>query len=38
VVIALSLANPTWLTALAGTLAALLIIGLNVFLIADLFL
>jgi manganese transport protein len=32
-----SLANPTWLTALAGTLAAM-IIGLNVFLIADLFL
>ena len=31
-----SLANPGWLTALAGTLAAL-IIGLNVFLIADLF-
>jgi len=31
-----SLANPTWLTALAGTLAAL-IIGLNVFLIVDLF-
>jgi manganese transport protein len=32
-----SLANPRWLTALAGTLAAL-IIGLNLFLIADLFL
>ncbi len=32
-----SLVNPGWLTALAGTLAAL-IIGLNVFLIADLFL
>ncbi len=32
-----SLANPGWLTAIAGTLAAL-IIGLNVFLIADLFL
>jgi manganese transport protein len=32
-----ALANPGWLTALAGTLAAL-IIGLNVFLIADLFL
>jgi manganese transport protein len=32
-----SLANPGWLTALAATLAAL-IIGLNVFLIADLFL
>jgi manganese transport protein len=32
-----SLANPGWLTALAGTLAAL-IIGLNVFLIVDLFL
>ena len=31
------LVNPTWLTALAGVLAAL-IIGLNVFLIADLFL
>jgi manganese transport protein len=30
------LVNPPWLTALAGTLAAL-IIGLNVFLIADLF-
>jgi Mn2+/Fe2+ NRAMP family transporter len=30
-----SLANPGWLTALAGTLA-MLIIGLNVFLIADL--
>jgi manganese transport protein len=30
-----SLANPSWLTALAGTLA-MLIIGLNVFLIADL--
>jgi manganese transport protein len=32
-----SLANPGWLTALAGSIAAL-IIGLNVFLIADLFL
>ena len=32
-----SLANPGWLTALAGAIAAL-IIGLNVFLIADLFL
>jgi manganese transport protein len=32
-----SLANPGWLTALAGTLAAL-IIGLNAFLIVDLFL
>ncbi len=32
-----SLANPTWLTGLTGTLAAL-IIGLNLFLIADLFL
>ncbi len=32
-----SLANPGWLTALAGTLAAM-IIGLNVFLIVDLFL
>jgi Mn2+/Fe2+ NRAMP family transporter len=32
-----SLANPGWLTAVAGVLAAL-IIGLNVFLIADLFL
>jgi manganese transport protein len=32
-----SLANPGWLTAVAGTLAAL-IIGLNAFLIADLFL
>ena len=32
-----SLANPRWLTALAGVLAAL-IIALNVFLIADLFL
>jgi manganese transport protein len=32
-----SLANPPWLTALAGTLAAL-IIGLNAFLIVDLFL
>jgi manganese transport protein len=32
-----ALANPTWLTALAGVLAAL-IIGLNAFLIADLFL
>ncbi|HET9162926.1 MAG TPA: Nramp family divalent metal transporter [Solirubrobacterales bacterium] len=31
-----ALANPAWLTALAGTLAAL-IIALNVFLIADLF-
>jgi manganese transport protein len=31
-----SLVNPGWLTALAGTIAAL-IIGLNVFLIADLF-
>jgi manganese transport protein len=31
------LANPNWLTAVAGTLAAM-IIGLNVFLIADLFL
>jgi manganese transport protein len=32
-----ALVNPPWLTAVAGTLAAL-IIGLNVFLIADLFL
>jgi manganese transport protein len=32
-----ALVNPAWLTALAGSLAAL-IIGLNVFLIADLFL
>ncbi len=32
-----TLANPGWLTALAGAIAAL-IIGLNVFLIADLFL
>jgi len=31
-----ALANPPWLTALAGSLAAL-IIGLNLFLIADLF-
>jgi Mn2+/Fe2+ NRAMP family transporter len=32
-----ALVNPPWLTALAATLASL-IIGLNVFLIADLFL